>query len=176
MTTPTIRHAIFDDYDSASRAIAGLRDNGVHDEHISVIGRDDNVLAETDVSGETIEATKDIVGKAALGSGVGALLGVAALAIPGVGPFVAAGAIAEAAAGGAALTGAAAGAVTGGLVGALEDHGIPEEDARFYNDTLTDGRTLVTYDATGATHPDIVSGDLLYNAGGYSRTRTAMAA
>jgi hypothetical protein len=176
MTTPTIRHAIYDDYDSASRAIAGLRDNGIADDRISVIGRDDNYLAENDVSGETIEATKDIVGKAALGSGIGALLGVAALAIPGVGPFVAAGAIAEAAAGGAALTGAAAGAATGGLVGALEDHGIDADDARFYNEHLTDGRTLVTYDATGATHPDIVSGDLLYKTGGYSRSRTALAA
>ena len=172
MTTTTYtRHAMFDDHASAQRAIQSLRDNGIHDDHISVLGRHDGDIVEEDMDGNAVEATKDIVGKAALGSGVGALLGVAALAIPGVGPFVAAGAIAQAAAGGAAVTGAAVGAAAGGLVGALEDHGIDRDDAEFYEQNLTGERTLVTYNAEGATHPDIVSGDLLYKNGGYSRAR-----
>lgn len=177
MTTTTYtRHALFDDHASASRAIAGLRDNGITDDRISVLGRHDGEIVEEDFDGNAVEATKDIVGKAALGSGIGALLGVGALAIPGVGPFVAAGAIAQAAAGGAALTGAAVGAAAGGLVGALEDHGIDRDDAEYYEQNLTGERTLVTYNAEGATHPDVLSGDLLYKNGGYGRTRTAIAA
>ena len=86
------------------RAIQGLHDNGVHDKHFSVLGRHDGEIVEEDLDGTVAEKAVGISSKAAAGAGVGALLGVAALAIPGVGPFVAAGAIAEAAIGGAALT------------------------------------------------------------------------
>jgi len=162
---------MFDDHTSATTAIKTLRDNGVHDDHISVLGRHDGEIVEEDMAGNVAEKAGGIASKAAAGAGIGALLGVAALAIPGVGPFVAAGAIAQTAIGGAALTGTAAGAVAGGLAGALEDHGIGEDDARYYEDNLTGDRTLVTYDSANASHPDIVSGDALYTHGGYSATR-----
>ena len=168
--TTTVRHAMFDDHASATRAISGLRDNGVADEHISVIGRHDGDLVETDADGAVAEKIGGIASKGAAGAGIGALLGVAALAIPGVGPFVGAGAISAAAAGGAATTGAVVGGLAGGLAGALEDHGIPEEDAKYYEDNLQGERALVTYDARNASHPDVVSGDLLYKNGGYSAT------
>ena len=168
--THSVSHAYYDTHDDAARAIADLRSAGATDEHISVIGRQDGEIVETDASGEAVEATKDIVGKAAAGAGVGALLGVAALAIPGVGPFVAAGAIAEAAIGGAAVAGTAAGALTGGLVGALQDHGIDEDNARFYNERLESGNgTLVTVNRPD-THAERYD-DILYNAGGYNSVR-----
>ena len=88
---------------------------GSSNDAISMVARDDGETTTTDGAGE--EAAKDIVGQAALGGGIGALLGVAALAIPGVGPFVAAGSIASAAVGGAALTGTAIGAAAGGSGG-----------------------------------------------------------
>jgi len=64
-----------------------------------------------------------------------------ALAIPGVGPFVAAGAFASVA--GGAAVGAGLGAVAGALVGM----GIPEGEARRYEDEVQRGQTLVSVQA-----------------------------
>jgi len=69
---------------------------------------------------------------------------IGALAIPGIGPIVAAGALAT------TLGGAAVGAVAGGLIGALVGAGIPEEDARGYETHVSEGRILVTAQATSA--------------------------
>jgi hypothetical protein len=69
-------------------------------------------------------------------------VGLAALLIPGVGPFIAFGAL------GAALTGAVAGAVVGGISAALIDFsGIPEDDARAYEQQVHAGKTLVAVKA-----------------------------
>src|SRR3954469_13854274 len=73
-----------------------------------------------------------------LGAGLGWLAGIGALAIPGVGPFIAAGPIM------AALGGAAVGTATGGLIGALVGMGIPEREAKVYNDTVRGGGALVS--------------------------------
>ena len=123
--------AVFDSRAEAEAAMRDLRAAGVPDSAISVIGNKDH----GDVGGHETEhadgEVHDVVGKTAAGAGVGALLGIAALAIPGVGPLIAGGAIAEAAIGGAALTGTAVGAAAGGLAGLLTDHGIHEDDARY---------------------------------------------
>jgi len=71
------------------------------------------------------------------GGVLGLLAGVGALAIPGVGPFIAAGPIM------AALSGAAIGATTGGVVGALIGLGIPEIEAKRYQDKLKSGNYLI---------------------------------
>ena len=57
----------------------------------------------TEARGAEIDGILRRADEGAAGAGIGALLGVAALAIPGVGPLAAAGAIAESAIGGAAL-------------------------------------------------------------------------
>src|SRR6186997_957618 len=72
------------------------------------------------------------------GGTLGLLAGIGALAIPGVGPFIAAGPIM------AALSGAAIGATTGGLVGGLVGLGIPEIEARQYEDKLKKGNYLIS--------------------------------
>ena len=71
------------------------------------------------------------------GGVLGLLAGIGALAIPGVGPFIAAGPIM------AALSGAAIGATTGGVVGALIGMGIPEIEAKRYEDKLKSGNYLI---------------------------------
>src|SRR5207244_9199931 len=71
------------------------------------------------------------------GGVVGLLAGVGALAIPGVGPFIAAGPIM------AALSGAAVGAATGGVVGGLIGLGIPEIEAKRYEEKLKKGNYLI---------------------------------
>lgn len=166
--------AVFDNQVEAERAVSELRSAGVRDSAISLIAQHDGENTATDGSGE--EATKDIVGKTALGAGAGTLLGIAALAIPGVGPLVAAGAIAGAAIPGAALTGAAVGAVAGGVSGLLTDHGVADEDARYYEDRINSGGVFVSVDTKNADLTSQAAQDILYRAGGHSSSRAKMAA
>lgn len=76
------------------------------------------------------------------GMGIGAILGwvagIGAIAIPGVGPFIAAGPIV------AALSGAAVGGVTGGILGALVGLGIPEFEAKRYEEKIRSGNILIS--------------------------------
>ena len=68
---------------------------------------------------------------------VGLLAGLGTLAIRGLGPSIAAGPIM------AALSGAAAGATAGGVVGALVGLGVPEYEAKAYEDRIKKGGYLV---------------------------------
>ena len=80
------------------------------------------------------------------GSLVGGLIGLlGSLLIPGVGPIVVGGVLAS------TLTGAGIGAATGGIIGALVALGVPETDARHFDEGLRSGRTLVTVDAGART-------------------------
>ena len=95
-----------------------------------------------------IKATKAPEGAttgAATGGVTGGVLGllarVGALAIPGLGPFIAAGPIM------AALSGAAVGATTGGVVGGLVGLGIPEIEAKRYDEKLKKGNYLIAVHA-----------------------------
>ncbi|NOJ84015.1 general stress protein, partial [Myxococcus xanthus] len=130
----------------AERAIQELRSAGVDNEAISVLGRDEDGISDRDGALDDGKEPTSFIAKAAAGSGIGALLGVAALAIPGVGPLAAAGAIAAAAVPGAALTGTAVGAAAGGLSALLGKHGVSEEDNRYYCDRINDGVIFVSVD------------------------------
>src|SRR5262245_18558291 len=67
----------------------------------------------------------------------GLLLGLAALAIPHIGPVISDGPLA------AAITGATLGAATGSLVGALHGLGVPDFEAKAYDQGFREGNTLV---------------------------------
>lgn len=73
-----------------------------------------------------------------IGGALGWIAGIGALAIPGVGPFIAAGPIM------AALSGAALGATVGGITGGLIGMGIPELEAKRYEDKLQKGNILIS--------------------------------
>jgi len=76
------------------------------------------------------------------GMGIGAVLGwlagIGSIAIPGVGPFIAAGPIV------AALSGAAIGGTAGGIIGALVGMGIPEFEAKRYEEKIRSGNILIS--------------------------------
>lgn len=76
-----------------------------------------------------------------LGGALGLLAGIGALAIPGVGPLIAAGPLL------AALSGAAAGAAVGGIAGALIGMGIPELEAKRYENRIAEGNILISVHA-----------------------------
>ncbi len=72
-----------------------------------------------------------------IGGSIGLLLGVGSLAIPGLGIFIAAGPIV------AALSGSAVGGAVGLLLGTLVGMGIPEYEAKKYEDNLKNGGVLL---------------------------------
>lgn len=135
---------VFDTEQEASRAIEGLKLQGIGTEHISVITRDrEELKAITDETGT--KAPEGVAAGAAtggvLGGVTGLLAGIGALAIPGIGPILAAGPIV------ATLTGIAVGAGAGGLVGGLVGLGIPEDEAEEYEAFVNNGKILVLVDS-----------------------------
>jgi hypothetical protein len=77
-------------------------------------------------------------GGVVIGGTLGWLVGIGTLVIPGVGPFIAAGPIM------AALAGAGAGAAAGGLAGALIGMGMPEYEAKQYEEKMKGGNILIS--------------------------------
>jgi len=134
--------ALFDDFQTARKAVEDLVSAGFSRENISIVAND--------ASGEYAKYTTkssntddDVSGGEGAGFGavVGGLLGLGAALIPGIGPVIAAGPIAALVMGG---VGAAAGAATGGIVASLVDMGVSEEDAGYYSEGIRRGGALVT--------------------------------
>lgn len=123
--------AYFDEKQSADEAVKGLREKGFGDNDISIISKEENKDTVGE-NGNQILADGTIAG-AAYGSIAGFALVAGAALIPGIGPVVAAGPVA----------GMIAGAVTGGLAGALIDYGLPEEQGRYYESKVEEGKLLI---------------------------------
>ncbi|HSA57938.1 MAG TPA: hypothetical protein VLE53_19650, partial [Gemmatimonadaceae bacterium] len=114
------------------------------------------------------------VGKgAAAGAGLGALFGLAALAIPGIGPFVTAGVLASAlgATAGTVAAGAVVGGASGALAGAFAKAGYSKEEAEFYGPAVERGNILVAVDADDGTEDRARA--ILTRAGGHTFTAGA---
>jgi YD repeat-containing protein len=142
---------IFDNPSEARQAVETLRDGPLMLDDVSIISRASEAAAD---SAEDVSAGEG----AAVGAVWGGLVGLAALLIPGVGPFIAGGALF------AALTGAVTGAVVGGISAALIDFsGIPEHEARGYEDEVYAGKTLVAVKARDEDAAEVHS--ILTNSG-----------
>ena len=125
----------------AERIVERLQSQGFAASEISVLlpdtgGTKDFGHVKSTKASEGVTAGATTGGVA--GGALGLLAGIGALAIPGIGPFIAAGPIM------AALSGAAIGATTGGIVGGLIGLGIPEIEAKRYEDKLKKGNYLIS--------------------------------
>lgn len=169
--------AVFDNHSEAEAAVRELRQAGVSDSALSVIAQREG--ADGDYGGASTHEVKEkgegLVKGAIGGAGVGALLGIAALAIPGVGPLAAAGAIAASAVPEAIAIGAGAGALAGGLTGMLTKHGVSDDDAEYYEGRINEGGVFVSVDTSDGGIDSERAQDILYRFGGHSATsaRTA---
>jgi hypothetical protein len=176
----TLVSAVFDSHSEAERAVMELRSAGVRDSALSIVHQQDGRNTTSDGSGTTTDddgGNKSGLVKGLLGGGaLGAVLGVAALAIPGVGPLAAAGAIAASAVPEGAAIGAAHGAATGGLSGYLSKHGVSDEDARYYEERINTGGVFVSVDTSDAGIDSETARDILYRSGGHSASRSRMTA
>jgi hypothetical protein len=134
--------AAFRDHLNAQLAHDRLRSHGYADSEINVLlsdavrGKYYPTDRETPVKPGTAAAQGVGVG-GVIGTAVGAALGAIAaigtnIALPGLGLIVAGPVV-------AGLAGAGAGAVSGGLIGGLVGLGIPESNARAYEEVLRDG-------------------------------------
>jgi stress response protein YsnF len=121
----------FDTYPQAQRAVNELVRNGFRRDDISIVTNKERYteVEDDDASGAAVGATTGAV--------LGGAAGLVVSMIPGIGPVLAAGPLI------AALVGAGAGAVAGGIIGALVDAGVPEEDARLYEEGIRRGGTLL---------------------------------
>jgi uncharacterized protein (TIGR02271 family) len=141
---------LFQDQPSAEAAIQRLTSAGFTEQQIGVAVRDrEQQQAITEGTGTQAAegATTGALGGGVVGGVIGLLAGVGALAIPGIGPIIAGGALAS------TLAGAGIGAAAGGLLGALVGMGIPEEDAKHFEEGFRQGGILVTVQA-GARVPE----------------------
>jgi hypothetical protein len=138
--TARVAIGVFDNPALARQAVTELRQAGFADDRIGFIRRRDETADGAMTAGESAAAG------AAAGAGLGALGALAAAAggvlLPGVGPVLVGGGLLA-----AVLASTAGGAALGGVVGALVGLGIPEADARFYEEQLRTGQTLVTVHA-----------------------------
>ena len=167
--------AVFDNRAEAERALSQLRAGGVRDSAISLVARHDAAAdgerrdRDHDGDDDRGDSTRTGLG---VGMGAGALLGFGALLIPGIGPFVAAGALAETVGvAGAIATGAVVGGAAGGLAGALKEHGVSDEDSRYYEDRINQGGVFVSVDTREAGLDADRARDILHRAGGHSASR-----
>ena len=151
-TTGVIVVALFEERSEAEGAIRDLKNAGFTNEQIGVATQDRVEAAKARSEGSTIddeagriveETASGLAEGAAAGAVTGGVIGglvglFSSLLIPGLGPLVVGGVLAS------ALMGMGVGAATGGLIGALVGMGVPEEDARYFDAGLRDGRTLLT--------------------------------
>lgn len=138
--------AVFDEREDAEDAINALKEAGFRPGTIGIVARsrdEAGVLAQDTGTETAAGAASGAVAGGILGGLAGWLVGIGALAVPGVGPLIAAGPLA------AALGGAAIGAAGGSLIGALTGAGVPEEEARWYDERVRGGGWLVTVESAG---------------------------
>ena len=125
----------------ANQIVDSLTKSGFSSNDISALFPDKNTSHEFSHEKNTKAPEGGLAGAATggvLGGTVGLLAGIGALAIPGVGPLIAAGPLL------AALSGAAAGATVGGITGALIGLGIPEMEAKRYENRIAEGNILIS--------------------------------
>jgi len=140
-TGNTAVFAMVKDQSHAGQIVDQLKSAGFSRDDISVLLSDKRSSQEFAHQKNTKAPEGATTGAAAggvLGGTLGWLAGIGALAIPGAGPFIAAGPIM------AGLSGAGIGAATGGLAGGLIGLGMPEYEARRYQERLKEGNVLIS--------------------------------
>jgi hypothetical protein len=144
---------MFTNRPDAESAIRELKAAGFGDDRIGVALQEQE--EQSDLRDRVETTSREAAGGAAKGAMSGGLVGgliglLGSLLIPGVGPIIVGGLLAS------TLTGAGIGAATGGIIGALVALGVPEADARHFDEGLRSGRTLVTVDAGARTAEALV--------------------
>lgn len=153
MAVGQLKHAIgvFSSRREAEQALNEVRDAGFNMDQVSVIAKDASLNQQLGDAGMEKSTGDQVAGGAKAGATAGGTAGgligligsLGVLAIPGVGVAAEIGIILA-----NTLLGGAIGAAGGGLIGALIGWGIPEEDARYYDERVSQGDYLVIAEGT----------------------------
>lgn len=144
----------------AAQIVDSLRNSGFSGDDISALFPDKESTHEFSHEKNTKAPEGAVTGASTggvLGGGLGLLVGIGALAIPGVGPLIAAGPLL------AALSGAAVGATVGGIAGGLIGLGIPEIEAKRFENRIVEGNILISVHAINGEEVDRAK-EILKNA------------
>ena len=163
-------YAISTSEDQANRIVDSLTNGGFSSNDISVLFPDKSTSHEFSHEKHTKAPEGAVTGAATggvVGGTLGLLVGIGALAIPGVGPLIAAGPLL------AALSGAAAGATVGGVAGGLIGLGIPEIEAKRYENRVSKGNILISVHAETGDEVDHAK-KILHDCGAEDISATAM--
>ncbi|WP_445248955.1 histidine kinase [Microcoleus sp. OTE_8_concoct_300] len=166
---------VFSTRRETEHALGELRTAGFDMNRVSVIAKDADSKGE--IAGLDVQesadnkadegATKGALTGGTLGGLTGLLVGLGLVAIPGIGPIMLAGASATAIA--TTLAGTALGAAAGSLIGALVGMGIPEEEAKAYNERVARGDYLVLLDGSEA---EVAKAETILSRGGIQHWNT----
>jgi hypothetical protein len=140
----TVVVGVFLQRSDAQQAVDELRREGFAENQIGVVAREGRTLIEErSPIGQDSAAEEGAIAGTLAGASIGGLwaVGIAAGLLPAIGPVIAGGIFAS------LIASAAAGAIAGGILGSLIGLGIPEDEARFYEQEFQSGRTLVTVQA-----------------------------
>jgi hypothetical protein len=138
---PTAVYGVYSDREHVEGAVDRLRKDGFRSNDISVVFPDRDMNKEFALEKNTKAPEGAMAGGGTgliVGGTLGWLVGIGTLAIPGVGPLLAAGPIV------AALAGAGVGGAVGGIAGGLIGLGVPEIEARRYEEEIKAGRILIS--------------------------------
>jgi hypothetical protein len=154
----------------ADRIVTSLRSSGaVLERDISVLFPDKKGTKEFAHEHNT-KAPEGAIAGASVGGVTGGVLGllagIGALAIPGVGPLIAAGPIM------AALSGAAVGAAAGGVAGGLIGMGMPEFEAKRYEESVKGGNILMAAHSETSENTKMIK-EIFKSAGAEDITTTS---
>ncbi|MEO7099512.1 MAG: DUF3341 domain-containing protein [Luteolibacter sp.] len=144
-------YAIATSEGQANQILSGLLNAGFFNDDISVLFPDKDSTHQFSHEKHTKAPEGAVTGATTggvLGGALGLLAGIGALAIPGVGPLIAAGPLL------AALSGMAAGAAVGGITGALIGMGVPELEAKRYENRIAEGNILISVHARDGDEVD----------------------
>jgi hypothetical protein len=140
-STREIACAVFDSWASARLAVEALRHAGFASQDVSLLMPTGLPCEQGSFAREDGETAPGAVATALLGGALGRLAGwlpaAGILSLPGVGLVIGAGALAA----------APVGATGGAIIGTLLAHGVSENEARWYDDRIRAGRTVVAVHA-----------------------------
>lgn len=153
MTANNLKRAVgtFPTRQDAEVALTQLRDAGFNMDKISAIAKNPQGgdIGDVEVKSSAERAHDGAETGAVMGATTGGVLGIigslSVLAIPGVGVATEVAVLL-----GNALLGSGVGAAGGSLIGALVGWGIPEEQATYYNELLSQGSYVVLVEGTEA--------------------------
>lgn len=152
MASEQYQHAIgtFPTREHAEAALRELRDSGFNMDKISVIAQNadsQKPMGAKEVHSPEQQAQEGAIagatGGTLIGSFLGLLGGLGVIAIPGLGAAAEVGIVLA-----NTLLGSGVGAAGGGIIGALVGWGLPEDQAQYYKEILSQGNYVVMLEGT----------------------------